>query len=177
MTMAPAKPYTAEALAFCRRMPKVELHSHLNGCVRGSTIRELAAASEPGGEGAAGRYSPQELERLTATGVSRSLPECFALFDLIHRVTTDHAAISRIAREALEDLWADGVRYAELRTTPKADPARGMSKASYMDAVLGGAAEFFAQASGGSGDITAENPFVVRSDACQNICHDVKSGT
>jgi len=35
-------------------------------------------------------------------------------------VTTDHATITRIATEVVEDLAADNVIYAELRTTPKA---------------------------------------------------------
>jgi hypothetical protein len=30
----------------------------------------------------------------------RTLDDCFKLFDLIHRITTTHAAISRITREA-----------------------------------------------------------------------------
>ena len=50
----------------------------------------------------------------------RTLSECFQLFDLIHRVTTDHATTTRIATEVVEDLAADNVIYAELRTTPKA---------------------------------------------------------
>ena len=50
----------------------------------------------------------------------RTLSECFQLFDLIHRVTTDHATITRIATEVVEDLAADSIIYAELRTTPKA---------------------------------------------------------
>ena len=49
----------------------------------------------------------------------RTLSECFQLFDLIHRVTTDHATITRITTEVVEDLAADNVIYAELRTTPK----------------------------------------------------------
>ncbi len=29
----------AETLEFCRQLPKVELHAHLNGCVRDETLR------------------------------------------------------------------------------------------------------------------------------------------
>jgi adenosine deaminase len=49
----------------------------------------------------------------------RTLAECFKLFDVIHRITTDHDVITRITREVVEDFAADNVRYLELRTTPK----------------------------------------------------------
>ena len=37
-------PYTQEQLQFCRALPKIELHAHLNGSIRDSTIMyELVA--------------------------------------------------------------------------------------------------------------------------------------
>ncbi|CAO3598492.1 unnamed protein product [Absidia cylindrospora] len=36
----------------------------------------------------------------------------------------------------MEEFAADGVRYLELRTTPRANPAKGMTKESYIDTVL-----------------------------------------
>lgn len=52
----------------------------------------------------------------------RTLAECFKLFDVIHRITTDHDTITRITREVVKDFAADNVRYLELRSTPKASP-------------------------------------------------------
>ena len=49
----------------------------------------------------------------------RTLSECFKLFDIIHKVTTEHSTISRITCEVAEDFAADNVIYLELRTTPK----------------------------------------------------------
>ncbi len=49
----------------------------------------------------------------------RTLSECFKIFDIIHKVTTDHDVISRITEEVLRDFSADNVLYLELRTTPK----------------------------------------------------------
>ena len=54
-----------------------------------------------------------------AAAASRSLAECFRLFDVIHRITTDLATITRITAEVLEDFAAENVVYLELRTTPK----------------------------------------------------------
>jgi len=129
--------YSAEMLAFCRQLPKVELHAHLNGSIRPATIRELAQANV-----SAVKPGEEDVVRLTEPGANRSLKETFALFDLIHQVTTDHASITRITREVLEDMAADGVVYAELRTTPKENLAAGMSKRSYMAAVFEGAQQY-----------------------------------
>ncbi len=41
------------------------------------------------------------------------------MFSVIHQVTTDHAILTRITREVIEDFAADNVQYLELRTTPK----------------------------------------------------------
>ncbi|KAK9084863.1 hypothetical protein Sjap_025274 [Stephania japonica] len=68
----------------------------------------------------------------------RSLVECFKLFDLIRILTTDHEAVTRITREVIEDFASENVVYLELRTTPKKNEAVGMSKRSYIQAVLDG---------------------------------------
>jgi adenosine deaminase len=38
---------------------------------------------------------------------------------VIHRLTTDHATITRIAEEVVIDFANDGVVWLELRTSPK----------------------------------------------------------
>ena len=49
----------------------------------------------------------------------RTLAEVFQVFGVIHQVTTDHATLTRITQEVIEDFAADNVQYLELRTTPK----------------------------------------------------------
>lgn len=51
-------------LAFCQRLPKIELHAHLNGCIRDATLRELAAAAQT-------RFTGQELDDIAFKGVLR----------------------------------------------------------------------------------------------------------
>ena len=52
----------------------------------------------------------------------RTLSEVFLLFGVIHQVTTDHAILTRITQEVIEDFASDNVQYLELRTTPKVLP-------------------------------------------------------
>ncbi|KAF2304985.1 hypothetical protein GH714_000873 [Hevea brasiliensis] len=68
----------------------------------------------------------------------RSLHEVFKLFDLIHILTTDHKTVTRITKEVVEDFASENVVYLELRTTPKKNDSKGMSKHSYMEAVMEG---------------------------------------
>jgi adenosine deaminase len=53
----------------------------------------------------------------------RTLADCFRLFDVIHRLTTDHATITRITEEVVTDFANDGVVWLELRTSPKVGEA------------------------------------------------------
>ena len=78
--------------------------------------RELAAA-----QGGDAGLSQRAAQLLSLRG-ERSLADCFALFDVIHALTTRHEVVTRVTREAVEDFAADGVLYLELRTTPKARP-------------------------------------------------------
>lgn len=62
----------------------------------------------------------------------------FAVFGLAHQLIRGPELLSRVTKEALEDMAADGVVYAEIRTTPRAHEECGMDKAGYINAVLEG---------------------------------------
>ncbi|KAL9259856.1 N6-mAMP deaminase-like protein [Drosera capensis] len=113
-------------------MPKVELHAHLNGSIRDATLLEIAKGL---GEKAVIVFSDVEHVILKS---DRSLKEVFKLFDLIHIITTDHDTVTRITKEVVEDFASENVIYLELRTTPKRNDSKGMSKRSYMNAVIEG---------------------------------------
>lgn len=113
-------------------MPKAELHAHLNGSIRDSTLLELAREL-----GDSGLVRFPDVERVILKH-DRSLTEVFKMFDLIHILTTDHETVTRITKEVIEDFAAENVVYLELRTTPKKNVSKGMNKKSYMEAVLEG---------------------------------------
>ncbi|KAL3519493.1 hypothetical protein ACH5RR_017642 [Cinchona calisaya] len=117
---------------WCKTIPKIELHAHLNGSIRDSTLLELAR-----GLGEKGTIVFSDVEKVILKN-DRSLVEVFELFDLIHLITTDHETVSRIAKEVVEDFAVDNVVYLELRTTPKRNDSKGTSKESYMQAVVEG---------------------------------------
>ena len=134
----------------CRALPKVELHAHLNGCVRDQTLLELARehrgdAPEGGPISTLASLretlgSSRDSGDVSASDAPRPLKKCFELFKTIHALCTDHATITRVAAEAVVDFALDGVVYLELRTTPKDFPERGVTKESYCEAALRGMA-------------------------------------
>ncbi|KAL9325477.1 hypothetical protein ACSQ67_006122 [Phaseolus vulgaris] len=119
-------------MEWCVSMPKIELHAHLNGSIRDNTLLDLARAL-----GDKGVIDFSQVEHVILKN-DRSLSEVFKLFDLIHIVTTDHSSITRITKEVVEDFASENVVYLELRTTPKKNDSLGMSKRSYVDAVVEG---------------------------------------
>ncbi|KAK1678200.1 hypothetical protein QYE76_039048 [Lolium multiflorum] len=121
-----------ETMEWCVALPKVELHAHLNGSVRNSTLLDLA--KQLGDQG----LIVFEDFKDVITKNSRSLPECFKLFDLFHILTTDHDTVTRITKEVVGDFAAENVVYLEIRTTPKNNEGKGMTKRSYMNAVIKG---------------------------------------
>ncbi|APT84134.1 adenosine deaminase [Corynebacterium aquilae DSM 44791] len=120
-------------------LPKVVLHDHLDGGLRAATIVELA--QDCGYQG----LPTMDAEELSAWFVqaanSGSLPsylECFAHTCAVMQ-TAD--ALRRVAREAVEDLAADNVVYAELRFAPEQHQEQGLSLQQVVDAVVAGVKE------------------------------------
>ena len=112
------------------RLPKAELHAHLHGSIRDATLLELLGeAASPAALSAMRILSAEAADDVHRR---RSLSECFALFDSIHEAVTSPAAVERITREVVADFAADGVRYLELRTTPRRDV---MTAGAYVDAI------------------------------------------
>lgn len=129
--MQPWPPESADL----RDLPKAELHQHLDGALRPETAVELAAAIG----------TPLTLDearrRMVAPARCRDQAELLTYFDLPITLLQTADGLRRAAAELVEDLAADGVRYAELRWAPRLHLGGGLSVAEVIEAVAGGVAE------------------------------------
>ncbi|WP_244929752.1 adenosine deaminase [Nocardioides sp. W7] len=117
------------------RAPKVLLHDHLDGGLRPQTIIELAA--ECGHELPA--YDADALGAWFAESAdSGSLERYLETFDHTVAVMQSGPAISRVARECVEDLAVDGVVYAEVRYAPEQHVEGGLTLDEVVAAVQEG---------------------------------------
>jgi adenosine deaminase len=121
-----------------RALPKVLLHDHLDGGLRPRSIVELAADIGYHGlpTGDAG-----DLARWFHQGGSGSLERYLAAFGHTVAVMQTGESLRRVAREAVEDVAADGVVYAEIRFAPSLHRARGLDRDEVIEAVLTGVGE------------------------------------
>jgi adenosine deaminase len=118
-----------------RRLPKVLLHDHLDGGLRVATIMELA-------DSIGWTLPTTDADALqawfTRGAETGDLLQYLATFEhtLAVMQTADH--IERIAHEAVVDLAADGVVYAEIRFAPELHQQRGLALEAVVDAATSG---------------------------------------
>ncbi len=120
-----------------RPLPKVLLHDHLDGGLRPQTVLDLARE--------VGHPLPETeadaLARWFVTAAHGSLTTYLATFEHTVAVLQTAEALHRVAREAVEDLAADGVVAAELRYAPEQHLTAGLSLDDVVTAVRDGLAE------------------------------------
>ena len=117
-------------------MPKVLLHDHLDGGLRPETVIELA--DDAGYEDLPTR-DPQELTEILTAGAHRGHLNLYLdAFRHTVGVMQTRDALHRVAREAAEDLAADGIVYAEVRFAPELHTERGLTLDEAVEAVLRG---------------------------------------
>jgi len=117
-----------------RKLPKAELHVHLDGSVRPATLVELARAQKV------------KIPAADADGIARYMHVTDAqnLLDYLARFKTTLAvmqrpdALERIAYEMVEDGVKDGVRYMEIRYSPILHTHKGMPLTETVEAPLRG---------------------------------------
>src|SRR3954471_17088026 len=98
-----------------QRLPKTDLHCHLDGSVRLDTVIELArkaAVKLP-------TFDRGELRRMLIAGEHvGSLDEYLRAFDITLSVMQTEEGLERAAFELAEDAWRENVLYLEVRYSP-----------------------------------------------------------
>ncbi|XP_017328849.1 adenosine deaminase-like protein isoform X1 [Ictalurus punctatus] len=117
-----------EADLFYRQIPKVELHAHLNGSVSFATMEKLIARKP--------HLNIESSGTAIRSGQRRTLAECFEVFKVIHQLVDSEEDILMVAKSVIEEFAADGVKYLELRSTPREEAKTGLSKRRYIETVL-----------------------------------------
>lgn len=118
-----------------KRIPKVELHDHLDGGLRVSTI--IGLAEKEGIE--LPSYDERELRDWFIRGCrQKSLPLYLETFQYTTAVMQTKENLERIATEAIEDLHEENVVYAEIRFAPALHTAKGLSLEEVVTSVLSG---------------------------------------
>lgn len=119
-----------------RRLPKAELHCHLDGSVRPSTLIELGREYGV----ALPVQSADELRDYMLVDDAETLEDYLARFEVTISVLQTAEAIERVAYELCEDAVKDGVRYIEVRNAPILNSRGKLSAAEALEAQLRGLA-------------------------------------
>ncbi len=127
-----------------RSLPKTDLHCHLDGSLRLSTILDLAERQKvklPLSNSAGGEHAPTEegLAKAIHRGERcKDLVDYLKAFDITCSVMQTEEALERTAYELACDAAAENVWHLEVRYAPILHTRRGLSLARINDAVLQG---------------------------------------
>jgi len=119
---------------FIQSIPKTDLHVHLDGSLRLSTLIELA--QQEGVELPA--FDEAGLKQTVFKQSYRNLPEYLAGFAYTVAVLQSAPNLERVAYELAQDNLAEGVRYVEVRFAPQLHTRKGFSIEDVVSAVVKG---------------------------------------
>jgi adenosine deaminase len=126
------------SLEVIQKLPKTDLHVHLDGSLRITTILDLADKQKidlPARD-------PDGLRVAMNCGQNcGSLIEYLKAFDVTLRVMQTEDALGRIAYELAEDAARENVRYMEVRYAPMLHTRRGLKLTTVVESVLEGLRE------------------------------------
>lgn len=107
------------------KLPKVELHLHLDGSVRISTVCELLNIT-----------NLEAQNKMIVDNNVKSLTDYLSKFDLPLKVLQTKDNIKRVVKELLEDLKKENVIYAEIRFAPMLHVNLGLTYEEIVESVV-----------------------------------------
>ena len=118
-----------------QRLPKTEIHCHLDGCLRPATILELAEVQ--------GVELPttnlRKLEYVLQAGKrTRNLGDYLKIFDITLSVMQEKDALYRVAYELVEDAAAENIKHLEVRFAPILHRKKRLKYDQIIDPVIAG---------------------------------------
>ncbi|MDD4101705.1 MAG: adenosine deaminase family protein [Kiritimatiellae bacterium] len=121
---------------FIKSVPKSDIHTHLDGSMRLSTLIELARERNV----ELPSYEAEGLKELVFKPEYKNLEEYLLGFRYTCAVLLDTEALQRVACELVEDSLRQGVRYMEVRFAPQLLAASGEDCVRALKAVSDGLA-------------------------------------
>jgi adenosine deaminase len=118
-----------------RRLPKTDLHLHLDGSLRPRTVWELAQEQ---GVKLPAKSAGDLARKLVAGPQVKSLGDYLKTFDLTLAVLQVPQALERVSYELAEDCAAENVRHMEVRYSPILHQAQGLKLPAILEPVLAG---------------------------------------
>jgi adenosine deaminase len=116
------------------RLPKAELHTHLDGCLRPETMIALAREARV----SLPARDSESLRRFMRVDNASNLEEYLQPFEITIALLQTPEALERVAYEIVEDAARDNVRYLEVRYCPELSRLRGLSLDEVIAAELRG---------------------------------------
>jgi len=129
--------FTSEII---KKLPKAELHCHLDGSLRVKTIIELA---QDQGVHLPSKNEADLLKILSIGDSPGSLEDYIGKFEITLSVLQTPESLERVAFELAMDCHEDGVRYLELRYSPILHTKKGMQLSETVCSVKKGLAQAF----------------------------------
>ena len=116
---------------FIKRIPKTDLHVHLDGSLREQTLIDIAKA-----EGVElPSYTPEGLNELVFKDSYANLDEYLRGFGLTNKVLQRAEHLERVSYELAMDNFAEGVRHLEVRFAPQLHMSKELDFSQVMHAV------------------------------------------
>src|SRR5687768_4416601 len=122
-------------LELIQRLPKTDLHCHLDGSLRLDTIIDLARKQNV----KLPTFERADLFNMLYAGEHvASLDDYLRAFDITLSVMQTEEGLERTAYELAEDAHRENVRYIEVRYSPLLHVREGLRPAQVVEAVLRG---------------------------------------